>query len=352
MAMHGIYEISVLTSDRDVGDQSPYDDIKVNNWNQRDPGIDVYYANVGSLTLKVLAGIIRSKDPDFLYLNSMYSLRFSIFPMILLMRKKIRARIVLAPRGMLQQGAIKFKSGKKKLFISLLNILGIPKNIQFQATDEQERKDILKFFPGAAGVAVVPNFSGDLPEALLPLIKEPGRLLCIYISRIVPKKNLLFFLQILQGLPESAALDFSIFGEVEDDDYWSRAKTIIAALPRKINVNYLGPLPHDRVNDQLGKYHVFVLPSLGENFGHAIFESFAAGRPVLISDRTPWRNLQDQQLGWDLPLDNPEAWQAALQEAVAADQETFDRWTVNCRRFAENKQDTNALKLAYTNLFN
>jgi len=39
-----------------------------------------------------------------------------------------------------------------------------------------------------------------------------------------------------------------------------------------------------------------------ESFGHAIFEALAVGCPVLISDRTPWKNLQEKKAGWDLPL--------------------------------------------------
>ena len=35
----------------------------------------------------------------------------------------------------------------------------------------------------------------------------------------------------------------------------------------------------------------FLLPTGGENFGHAIFEALSCGVPALISDRTPWRDL-------------------------------------------------------------
>jgi glycosyltransferase involved in cell wall biosynthesis len=49
--------------------------------------------------------------------------------------------------------------------------------------------------------------------------------------------------------------------------------------------------------------HVFVLPSKGESFGHAIFEALSLGCPVLISNQTPWNNLLAQNAGIDLPLD-------------------------------------------------
>ncbi len=46
-----------------------------------------------------------------------------------------------------------------------------------------------------------------------------------------------------------------------------------------------------------------VLPSFGENFGHAIFESFANGTPVIIGNNTPWKEIESQRAGFEV---NPE----------------------------------------------
>ena len=40
-------------------------------------------------------------------------------------------------------------------------------------------------------------------------------------------------------------------------------------------------------------------------------------------------------MGWDIPLDVPEAWLAALQEAADADQQTFNAWSEKCRALCE-----------------
>src|SRR5438132_620616 len=50
---------------------------------------------------------------------------------------------------------------------------------------------------------------------------------------------------------------------------------------------YCGPIPHEQVAGVLSDNDLLYLPTLGENFGHIIVESFAAGCPVLISDCTP-----------------------------------------------------------------
>jgi len=61
------------------------------------------------------------------------------------------------------------------------------------------------------------------------------------------------------------------------------------------------------------------MPSQGENFGHTMVEALAAGLPLLISDRTPWKELERQNAGWDLPLEEPSCFWEQLNDLVAYD---------------------------------
>ncbi len=350
-AMHELYEISVITGDRDLGDAVAYPGIQTGQWIERSPGIKVYYASKKTLKPALMKDLIHSRQPDFIYLNSVYSPRFSILPMFLLWRKKISAVFVMAPRGMLQAGAVKFKPIKKKLFIYLLNGLGIPAQMNFHATDDQERKDILRRFPRAARVDVIPNFSGGIPARGLPLKKIPGQLRCVYISRITPKKNILFFLKLLNLVSDDTQLEFTIYGEVDEEKYWQQSQSVMHFLPKNIAVLYRGPLPHDQVIPALEANHVFILPSKGENYGHAIFEAFSAGRPCMISDKTPWKGLKQVGTGWALSLEKMEDWIAALQEIADYDQAEFDAQSERCRQFARDHQEGSDLEKEYINLF-
>ncbi len=350
--MHELYSISVITSDTDLGESKPYEGIPANQWITRTPGVQVYYAAQKSLTAALIKDLIDSENPDFIYLNSMYSVRFTLLPLYHFWRKKIRAKVILSPRGMLRESAIGSKSTRKKLFIALLNSLQIPSKIIFHATDEQEKKDILHYFPRAKRIELIPNFSAELPSAVSEIEKNPGKLRCVFISRIMAIKNISFFLDLLKEVPDSILLDLSIYGEVEDENYWQEARQIIQSLPKHVRVTYYGPLPHTEVIAALDANHIFVLPTLGENFGHAIFESFSAGRPVLISNKTPWQNLRNQLIGWDLPLDNPKAWLNALIEATEWDQPAFDSWSRASRAFAARHVEQFNLKQDYLRLFN
>jgi hypothetical protein len=47
-----------------------------------------------------------------------------------------------------------------------------------------------------------------------------------------------------------------------------------------------------------------------------ICEALVSGCPVLISDQTPWRDLEALEVGWDLPLSEPKRFREVLQHCV------------------------------------
>jgi len=251
---------------------------------------------------------------------------------------------------MLHEGAIRFKPLKKKLFIRLLNISGITRQLIFQATDPQERTDVLKYFPGAGKVSVVPNFPRMEEVVWKNIRKQPGELRCIFISRLAPKKNLLFLLTVLQGLPAGIRLSLTLRGEVEDNGYWKKCLSLIDNMPPDISVKWEGPIRNSEVTGVLQQHHIFVLPTLGENFGHAIFEALLAGKPVLISDKTPWLQLSRRKAGYDLPLETA-AFEEALRSLAAMDQVVYDEWSKAAFGYAQTIQQDNSLKNEYENLF-
>ena len=69
---------------------------------------------------------------------------------------------------------------------------------------------------------------------------------------------------------------------------------ITEKLPPHISIEILRELEHQQVYSGLKDFDLFMLPTLGENFGQAIWESLASSVPMLISDCTPWINLQEK----------------------------------------------------------
>jgi glycosyltransferase involved in cell wall biosynthesis len=94
----------------------------------------------------------------------------------------------------------------------------------------------------------------------------------------------------------------------------------------------------------MAEHKLFLIPTLGENFGHVIFESLAVGCPVLISDRTPWRGLEEKGVGWDVPLGDVARFRAILQECVDMDSEAYASLSQRARGYAvQYEQDSSVL---------
>ena len=333
-ALKDHFRVHVLTTDTDFKALAPYPGITSNQWTDFEPGIQVNYLSDSSLNRYQIFQEIQALSPDIVYLNSMFSIPFTIWPLWMKRTHRYRGKVILAPRGMLHAGAMQYKTLKKRAFINVLKWLGIHKLIKFHATDGQEKQDINYFFGLKASIRVLPN----LPNLTLPpfrqVQKKPGEVKWVYISRIGPKKNLLFFLELLRKSRKKGKIQFDIIGPIEDPIYWKKCQKIIESLPIHITVSLIGELPPQSIAERLWTYHFFVLPTWGENFGHAIFEAFVAGKPVLISDQTPWHDLRDRLLGWALPLDEPESFLKAIDEALVMDTSTYHRWSEHTRQFA------------------
>lgn len=128
---------------------------------------------------------------------------------------------------------------------------------------------------------------------------------------------------------------FDILGPREDSGYWAECEAQIAALPAHVEVRTLGSLPHEQVVPTLAGYDLFFLPTMGENFGHAISEALSAGLPLLIADTTPWKAISSSGAGWDLPLAEPWRFVAAIEEFAAKRPDQRQEMRMAARALAE-----------------
>lgn len=347
--MQDDYRIFIMTSDRDLGAAAAYPDILPNQWMDFDEKSQVYYCSPDQLGWRSLLKVIKTLQPDFIYLNSMFSLPFTIYPILQRRLNLYGSQLILAPRGMLKASALQFKRPKKMIFLKAMKWLGVGSLLRFHATDETEWKDIQLYFGQRVKDLIAGNFPGPIPEQIKPLDKKPGQLSLLFIGRLHPVKNLDFLLSVLQSSAGNITLD--VVGSEEDASYTALCKQKAATLPANIRVRYLGEKPPQELAGIIQQHHFLVLPTHGENFGHVIFEALSQGRPVIISDQTPWRNLPAMQAGWDLSLQSPEAWTACIQEACEAEQQTFDRWSQGAWQVAHNYLHQTNLKQAYHKLF-
>jgi glycosyltransferase involved in cell wall biosynthesis len=342
------YEIYIITSDRDLDDDRSYDGLLTDGWIDRQ-GYKIFYTTPGYLNFFSTKKLLEQAAPDWIYINGMFSWSYSILPVLVRTFFYRKSSVLLAPRGMLKDSALQFKKTKKGVFLKLFKALYIQQNIIFQATDTEEKRAIISVFGKDACVALVPNFPGRQNEFIPIRDKKRGELRMIFISRVHPIKNLEYLLNIL---PEIAAkTELTIIGAIENKEYWKRCQDLIALTDSRVSITIKENIPHAQLEKILINHHLFVLPTLGENFGHAIFESLAAGRPVLISDQTPWRNLTENHVGWDIPLTEPSEFREVIMRVANMNADELNVWCKGAWLYCHRYLTANNLRKNYIDLF-
>ena len=298
-------DFRIVTSDRDATDRAPYPDLPgPGSWTDIGKARVLYLAPQEK-RLRRIAEILRSTPYDTLYLNSFFDPVFTCMP--LLVRRlgpPSQRRCIVAPRGEFSAGALDLKRFRKRLYLWGVQMGALYRDVTWQASSDVEAADIRRALSDSANDIRV---AANLPEALvrgyadLYRPRAPGEPLRIcFLSRISPMKNLDFALEILRDVHVSVRFD--IYGPIRDDAYWLRCQERLAQLPPHMAWSFNGPVDNAGVRTVLQQYDLLLLPTRGENFGHIILESLTAGTPVVISDATPWRDLETIGVGWDLPL--------------------------------------------------
>lgn len=310
-----MFDFAVVCRDRDVGSTHPYESIPADRWVEID-GQRRFYLSARSERSLGLLGVLRSTNHDVLFINTLFSVAFCLIPLLARRAGVLpRRRVLLAPRGQLDPGALVFSRRRKRLFLAFLKVTAALRDIEWAASTAGEAAQIRSVAGPDAVVHVMPNLRVADGAATPDEPHEAGVLRICFLSRISPKKNLLEALRVLERV--RASVQFDIFGPKEDMTYWRACERAIAALPPNVPARWMGVVAHDEVPKVLSRYDLFVLPTLGENFGHAVVEALAAGCPVLVSDRTPWRGLGEHGAGWDLPLGDAAHWAAAIDQLAA-----------------------------------
>ncbi len=322
---------SLVTSDRDLGDTEAYLGVTVDDWQEMGKSY-IYYASPGLGGLLKLWGIIHGFQGNAIHLNSFFSFRFSIIPLVFWRLLKLGKPVIIGPRGEFSRGALALKLLKKRVFIVLAKFSGVYRGVIWHASSNHEAEDIRRIMGRYAKIRIAVDIASTPTAFITKPRQENSALRIVFLSRISPMKNLLGAIKMLQQV--RCPVVFDIYGPVEDASYWANCQEAAMRLPSLVQFNYRGPLYPAQVPETLACYDLFYLPTLGENFGHVIAEALGCGLPVLIADTTPWRNLEQQKLGWDIPLRQPEQFVAAIEYCSRMPAADYDAWRRSIRAWA------------------
>jgi len=340
------FEFRIVALDRDLGGHSPYPGLQQDRWVPLGGGF-VRYVSAKTFGFAEIAAIVRSTPHDVIYLNSFFDPLFTQCVLVNHRLGRLAGRpIVLAPRGEFSEEAVRLKHFKKRTLVRLGKWLGLYDGLTWQASSVREARDIRRALSIGdenpltvlnGRIIVASNLTNSINTAVAPSTIEDlpipeGPLRVCFLSRISPMKNLDFALRVLAQV--RVPVRFAIYGPLENVEYWAKCEALIAQLPGNITVVRHGEVEPAQILSTLAQHDLFLLPTRGENFGHVIYEALRAGLPVLISEKTPWRNLQYLGIGWDLPLSNISEFVGKIEDVARWSAHERSERSMRSREFA------------------
>ena len=343
------YVFYIITTNKDLGSTEIYADITPDKLTINE-NINYYYFSNEKINSTNILLLINEIKLELIYLNSYWSFKFSINIIRLKNKKLINTPLLLAPRGMLGKGALSLKSFKKTTYLISAKIFGWYKNVRFHTTNKQEEKDIkLRFSTAKVTIATNLN-SGVVMKNHTD--KTVNSVNLFFLSRIAEVKNLHFALEVLKDIPAQINVNYDIYGNLEDKNYWARCSELILQLPKNVSVTYKKELAFNDVQKTISNYHCLFLPTLNENFGHSIVESLLCGCPVIISDQTPWINLEKNNVGFAISLSNKVGFLNAVIEMAKLNQQEFSEKSNAANNYVIHNIEVEKNINLYKNLFN
>lgn len=346
--LYEYYEFYVLCADRDYKEEKPYPDIKINGWNEVGHA-QVYYMSPDKMNLQGLMDFFSITEYDIVYLNGFFSPYLTIQPLILRLFGKIKeGKFILCPRGDFT-GGCENKKIKKYSYIYFVKMIGLYNELLWHATSELEKRDILMKFPKAE-IMIAPNLSKPYVEKERILKKEKGELRIVFVSRVFPKKNLKYALEIMQNI-NVGNIVFDIYGPIEDREYWKECEKVIEKLPKNVIVNYRGEVENQLIPQVFEKYHVFLFPTLGENYGHVIIEAIMNNCICILSKGvTPWDEYLEL-LDCGAELHDKKKFETLIEKCLVMEELEFDAKVKQGKKCLKESVRNDLIVQAYRDIF-
>jgi glycosyltransferase involved in cell wall biosynthesis len=201
-----------------------------------------------------------------------------------------RIPYVMTPHGMLEPWALSYKSGKKKLYFSLLEkpALQCASAIQMLASTEAVNVEKLGI---KSPLVIVPNgiHQSDFQFLLDPEIfyqkfpKTRHRTIILFLGRIDPKKGLdllaIAFGKVHAQFPETHL----VLAGPDNIDFSPTVKGYFSEVNCLEAVTFTGMLTDSLKYSALAAADIYVAPSYSEGFSVSVLEGMASGLPCVIT---------------------------------------------------------------------
>ena len=245
------------------------------------------------------------KKSDVVYIQYLfhYTVLFSLFLSVFLGKK-----IILCPRGSFSSFTLSNKRSWLKRLWLFLFVSPLKNKIIWQASSYLEKEDILSYFPKSDVKIIsdgidVDSFSKSNKIDNKELLKKYTNKAFKNVSDVVFSMGRLHKIKrfdILINafklyLDENKNAKLLIAGA--DDGVRNALENQIKELKLEDSVFMIGLVNFSQKKELLSNCSFFSLSSDFESFGIVVSEALACGVPVVVSDKTSWRNIERNNCG-------------------------------------------------------
>lgn len=212
---------------------------------------------------------------------------------------------IITLRGMLTSWAISHKRIKKQIAWHLYQKKILEKAACIHCTSQDEMDDYRKL--GLRNpVAIIPNgvdLPGNLPDNSRQRLdsKWPeleGKKLLVFFSRINPKKGLDMLIDVWERSSARKNNWHLVIAGPDENNYEAELRHQVEIKCLNDSVLFTGALYGEEKALLLTGTDLFILPTYSENFGIAVGEAMAYGKPVITTTGAPWQDIEQYNCGW------------------------------------------------------
>ncbi len=160
----------------------------------------------------------------------------------------------------------------------------------------------------------------------------------LFASRLVNAKGVGEFIQAGREIKNIFPnVNISVAGKYDSNDPDSISEKLFLEIQDSSNINYLGEISIDAMQESFLNYDIFVLPSHGEGLPKAAIEAAASGMPLILSSVSGCKEcLNNNENGLLIEKKNVESIKSAM-EWMILNQSEIPKMSAASRKFIEEK---------------
>lgn len=231
--------------------------------------------------------------PDVVHVNGCWMLQCS---WTVFWAKAKGYPVALSPHGMLEPWDIRKNYWTKKLPALLLYQKHSVKISDVLVATVKQEKDNLFALGYNSKVVIVPN--GIIVGGVDCKKSWEERKQMLFLALYRKNKGIDFLMQAVAKIKDQLTGWRVVIAGIESDYTVTDLNEMATQLGILDMVDVVGGLFEDDKWNAYRSSDVFVLPTLNENFGIVIAESYLCGTPVIITKGAPWPMIEEYNCGW------------------------------------------------------